>query len=49
MVFGLNIDLHDPAWRRDVGVMLGDMVAVTPGGVEYMCQIPLDVFAVPVT
>ncbi|MGH2936810.1 MAG: M24 family metallopeptidase, partial [Solirubrobacterales bacterium] len=48
MVFGLNIDLHDPAWRRDVGVMLGDMVAVAPGGAEYLCQIPLDLFEVPV-
>jgi Xaa-Pro aminopeptidase len=47
MVFGLNIDLHDPVWRRDVGVMLGDMVAVTPGAAEYMCKIPLDVFEVP--
>ncbi|MGH2936929.1 MAG: M24 family metallopeptidase [Solirubrobacterales bacterium] len=48
MVFGLNIDLHDPAWRRDVGVMLGDMVAVAPGGAEYLSQIPLDLFEVPV-
>jgi Xaa-Pro aminopeptidase len=49
MVFGLNCDLHDPTWRRDVGVMLGDMVAVRPGGAEYLCDIPLDVFAVPVS
>ncbi len=47
MVFGLNVDLHDPAWRRDVGVMLGDMIAVTPDGAEYLCDIPLDVFQVP--
>lgn len=47
-VFGLNIDLHDPSWRRDVGVMLGDMVAVTPDGAEYMCNIPLDRWTVPV-
>lgn len=47
MVFGLNIDLHDPAWRRDVGVMLGDMVAVTPDGADYLCNIPLDLFEVP--
>jgi Xaa-Pro aminopeptidase len=44
MVFGLNIDIHDPSWRRDVGVMLGDMVALGPGGTEYMCEIPLEVF-----
>lgn len=49
MVFGLNIDVHDPAWRRDVGVMLGDMVAVTPDGAEYMCKIPLDAFEVAAT
>jgi Xaa-Pro aminopeptidase len=29
MVFGLNIDIHDPNWRTDVGVMLGDTVVVT--------------------
>jgi hypothetical protein len=29
MVFGLNIDIHNPAWRTDVGVMLGDTVVVT--------------------
>ena len=39
MVFGLNCDLHDPAWRRDVGVMLGDMVRVTPDGAEYLSLI----------
>lgn len=48
MVFGLNCDLHDPSWRRDVGVMLGDMVRVTPDGAEYLCDIPLDTFEVPV-
>jgi Xaa-Pro aminopeptidase len=48
MVFGLNIDIHDPAWRRDVGVMLGDTVAVKPGGAEYLCNIPLDVFELQV-
>jgi Xaa-Pro aminopeptidase len=48
MVFGLNIDIHDPSWRRDVGVMLGDMVRVTPSGAEYMCDIPLDLFELSV-
>ena len=48
MVFGLNCDLHDPAWRRDVGVMLGDMVRVTPDGAEYLCNIPLETFEVAV-
>ena len=47
-VFGLNIDLHDPSWRRDVGIMIGDMVRVTPEGAEYLCDIPLDLFELPV-
>jgi Xaa-Pro aminopeptidase len=48
MVFGLNIDIHNPAWRRDVGVMLGDTVAVGGGGAEYLCGIPLDTFEVAI-
>ena len=48
MVFGLNVDIHDPAWRRDVGVMLGDTVAVKSGGAEYLCETPLDLFELPV-
>jgi Xaa-Pro aminopeptidase len=48
MVLGMNVDLHDPAWRRDVGVMLGEMVRVTPDGAEYLCDVPLDVFELPV-
>ena len=46
MVFGLNVDLHDPAWRRDVGIMLGDTVVVKPGGAEYFCKIPVERFEV---
>ena len=46
MVFGLNVDLHDPTWRRDVGIMLGDTVVVRPGGAEYLCDIPLELFEV---
>jgi len=49
MVFGINIDIHDPSWRRDVGVMLGDMVGITEHGAEYYCNIPLDTFALPGT
>jgi Xaa-Pro aminopeptidase len=44
MVFGLNIDIHDPSWRRDVGMMLGDMVILGADETEYACNIPLDVF-----
>jgi len=28
MVFGMNIDIHDPAFRKDVGVMFGDTVII---------------------
>jgi Xaa-Pro aminopeptidase len=49
MVFGLNCDLHDPSWRRDVGIMLGDMVRVAPDGAEYFCDVPLDTFEIPVS
>ena len=46
MVFGLSVDLHDPSWRTDVGLMIGDTVRVTPAGGEYLCGIPLDLFEV---
>jgi hypothetical protein len=46
MVFGLNVDLHDPSWRRDVGLMLGDTVVVKPDGAEYLCNTPLDLVEV---
>jgi len=36
MVFGINIDIHDPAWRKDVGVMYGDTVLVTSNGPECL-------------
>lgn len=36
MVFGINIDIHDPAWRKDVGVMYGDTVLVTSNGPERL-------------
>lgn len=36
MVFGLNIDIHNPAWRTDVGVMLGDTVVVTSDAPRFL-------------
>ena len=33
MVFATNIDIHDPAWRNDVGIMgPGETVLVTKKG-----------------
>jgi Xaa-Pro aminopeptidase len=42
MVFGTNIDLHDPRWRKDVGLMLGDMLHVTKDGARRLVNVPLD-------
>lgn len=42
MVFGLNVDIYDPRWRRDVGLMFGDTVVVTPDGGRRLCHVPLE-------
>jgi Xaa-Pro aminopeptidase len=42
MVFGTNIDLFDPGWKDDVGLMLGDTVVVTPQGGRRLCNVPLE-------
>lgn len=42
MVFGTNIDIHNPGWRTDVGIMLGDTFQVTPSGGRALVNIPLD-------
>ena len=44
-VICLNIDIHDPAWRIDVGVMFGIMLLVTENGCEILADIPRE-FAV---
>ena len=36
MVFGINIDLFDPGWKPNVGIQLGDTVAVTASGGELL-------------
>ncbi len=41
MIFGTNIDIHNPRWRTDVGVMLGDTIQVTPSGGRRLVNIPL--------
>lgn len=42
MVFGINIDVHDPGWRDDVGLMFGDTVLVTSDGPEKLVGMPTD-------
>ncbi len=42
MVFGTNIDVLDPSWRPDVGVMLGDTIWVSKDGPQQLCGIPLE-------
>jgi Xaa-Pro aminopeptidase len=42
MVLGTNIDIHNPQWKTDVGVMLGDTVQITASGGRRLVDIPLD-------
>lgn len=40
MVFGTNVDVHDPDWRDDVGLMYGDTLVVAEGGPERLVDAP---------
>ena len=40
MTFGNNIDLHDSAWKCDVGCMLADFMVVRPGQAECLINVP---------
>jgi Xaa-Pro aminopeptidase len=40
MVFGTNIDIHNPAWRTDLGLMFGDTVVVTAHGPRSLINTP---------
>jgi Xaa-Pro aminopeptidase len=42
MCFGTNIDLHNPRWRRDTGLMVGDTILVTKNGPRKMTKVPLE-------
>ncbi len=42
MIFGTNIDIHNPNWKSDVGVMFGDTIHVTPSGGRRLVGIPLE-------
>jgi len=41
MVFGVNIDIHNPQWKKNIGVMLGDTIVVKQAGPQLLCQTPL--------
>lgn len=42
MVFGTNIDIHNPDWRDDVGLQFGDTVLITESGSEALVNTPRD-------
>jgi Xaa-Pro aminopeptidase len=48
MVLGTNIDIHNPNWRKDVGIMIGDMFHVTSNGPRRLVEIPTDFICVKV-
>lgn len=43
MTFGNNIDIHNPAWKPDVGCMLADFMVVRPGGAESLVKTPREI------
>lgn len=42
MTMGNNIDLHDPTWKPDVGLMLADFMVVRPGRAECLVNTPIE-------
>ena len=42
MVFGTNIDVFEPKWRPDIGVMLGDTIWISKDGPQALCDTPLE-------
>lgn len=42
MVFGVNIDVHNPKWRNDTGLMSGDTVVVTKSGARKLTKVPVE-------
>lgn len=42
MVFGTNIDIYDPNWRSDIGIMHGDTMLVTEDGAEALIDTPTE-------
>jgi Xaa-Pro aminopeptidase len=46
MAFGNNIDLHDSAWKPDVGCMLSDFMIVRPKRAECLVNVPTELACV---
>jgi len=46
MVLGTNIDVHNPKWRKDVGLQLGDTFHVTSDGPRRLVETPTDFICV---
>ena len=46
MVLGTNINVHNPNWRKDVGLQIGDMFHITSDGPRRMVGIPTDFICV---
>lgn len=46
MVFGHNIDVYDPKWKKDVGHMLGDCVVIEAKGARRLVNIPEELIEV---
>jgi Xaa-Pro aminopeptidase len=42
MVFGTNIDIHNPKWKRDSGIMFGDTILVTEGEARLLVGVPTE-------
>ncbi len=42
MVFGTNIDIHNPQWKTDVGIMYGDTILVTENEPRRLVGIPTE-------
>lgn len=40
MIVCLNIDVHDPNWRKDFGLMYGDMLHITKDGAKPLINFP---------
>jgi len=46
MVFGQNIDIHNPRWNPNTGLMLGDTIWVAAAGPKKMTRIPVELTVV---
>lgn len=46
MVFGQNIDVHNPKWDPNAGIMLGNTICVTKGGPVVLSRVPTELTVV---